>query len=201
MDFLSHLFLPLIAAYVLRRELFDSPWFLGLAVFGLLADFDKFLGMPGLLHSLLTLGPLCAGIVGLEHTLRDELTVSPVVVGLIGSHLVLDFVDGGPVPLLFPLIETGIGLQYPANTIFGEGLLGVRFDRPLASLRTTAPRPGNRTYGFIKGAGVASMLLFGLIYLTDQWQNRASQFRDSTSANTSRHEGESAKEEGLQSEH
>jgi len=45
-DFLSHLFVPLTAAYVLRRDLFASAWAVALAGFGLLADVDKFLGTP-----------------------------------------------------------------------------------------------------------------------------------------------------------
>lgn len=168
MDFLSHLFLPLTAVYVARRELFDRPWLLGVAGFGLLSDFDKFLGVPGLLHSLVTLVPICAVVLAAEYRLRGELEWAPVVVALIGSHLVLDFVDGGPVPLLFPLVETGIGLQYPAQTAFGEGLVGVAFEGSLVAVRATAPRPGFNTYGFIQGAGVAAMLLFAVVYLTDR---------------------------------
>jgi hypothetical protein len=38
------------------------------------------------------------------------------------------------------------------------------------SLRTAAPRPDNRTYGFIQGGGVASALLFGLLYVSDRYQ-------------------------------
>lgn len=168
MDFLSHLFLPLTAIYVVRREWFDAPWLIGVAGFGLLSDFDKFLGMPGLLHSLVTLVPICLAIVGVETWLRDEFRFSPVIVAFIGSHLLLDFLDGGPVPLLFPLVETGIGLQYPAQTVF-DGAFGLRFDGPLVTLRTAAPRPDNVTYGFINGGGVASMLLFGVVYLSDRW--------------------------------
>lgn len=169
MDFLSHLFLPLTAVYVIRRELFESPWMLGLAGFGLLSDFDKFLGMPGLLHSLVTLGPLCIVLLGVEYRVRDEFHISPVIVAFICSHLVLDFLDGGPVPLLFPLIDTGIGLQYPVQTVFGYGPLGITFEGPVVALRTVAPRPGNNTYGFLSGGGVASMLLFGLVYVSDRW--------------------------------
>lgn len=168
MDFLSHLFLPLTAAYVLRRELFDRPWLLGLGGLGLLADFDKFLGVPGLLHSLATLGPLCVALLAAEYWLRGELELAPVVVALVASHLLLDFLDGGPVPLLFPLVETGVGLQYPVRTVFGEGLLGVRLDGPLVALRTAVPRPDNNTYGFLQGSGVASALLFGVVYANDR---------------------------------
>lgn len=164
MDFLAHIFLPLIAAYILWPERFSSPWRFSVAGFGLLSDFDKFLGIPGLLHSLVTLGPLCVLVLGIERTARDEFDISPILVFFIVSHLVLDFVDGGPVPLFYPFLETGIGLQYPIRTVFGTGPFGIAFRGPLVTLHTTQPRPGHNTYGFITGNGVASALLFAIIY-------------------------------------
>lgn len=163
-DFLTHLFLPLTAAYVLRRELFESPWALSLAGFGLLPDFDKFLGVPGLLHSLLTLVPLCLGLLAAERWWRGELSVTPVIVALVLSHLLLDFLYGGPVPLLYPFAEAGIGLHYPARTVFGVGPLGVAIENSLVALRVTTPSPGFNTYGFIRSGGVGTMLLFGVVY-------------------------------------
>ncbi len=163
MDFLSHLFVPLTAAYVLRPGWFRRWWHFGAAGFGLLADADKFVGMPGLFHSLLTLGPLCCAIVGGEYLLRREVNWSVLVAGFVLSHLVLDVLGGGPVTLLYPLVETGIGLQYPVRTVFGEGLLGLRFEGALVELRATEPRSGFNQYGFIQGAGVASTLLFAAI--------------------------------------
>lgn len=164
MDFLTHLTLPLLVAYVLRQDLFPSPPYLLLGGLGLLSDFDKFLGMPGLLHSALPLVAISLVVLGVERQVRGQLVYAPVVVGLIWSHLLLDLVDGGPVPLLYPLLEQGIGLQYPVQTVFGEGLLGLRFEGPLVTLRTTAPRPGHNTYGFVQGAGVASALAFCAVY-------------------------------------
>lgn len=164
MDAISHVFLPLTVAYVLRRELFASPDRLFLAGFGLLSDLDKLLGMPGLLHSLVALVPLSAALLAAEWLHRRELTWSPLVVAFIASHLVLDFVDGGPVPLLYPVVETGIGLEYPARSVFGTGPLGVAIEGPLATMRVRAPRAGFNTYGFVDGAGVASALVFAAIY-------------------------------------
>ncbi|MFB6095430.1 MAG: metal-dependent hydrolase, partial [Halodesulfurarchaeum sp.] len=133
MDFLSHLFLPLLVAYVLRPEWFDSPWALAVGVFGLLPDFDKFLRMPGLGHSLVTLVPIWVGVLVLERRLRGELRWSLLIGALSGSHLVLDFVDGGPVPLLYPFIKEGVGLKYPAITVFGTAT-GVTIRDSLVSL-------------------------------------------------------------------
>lgn len=160
MDVLTHLCLPISAAYVLREDYFDHPLVFGLAGLGLLSDFDKFLGMPGLLHSLVTLVPICGGLLGLEYLVRGRLEYAPLAVALVLSHLVLDFIDGGPVPLLFPFIETGVGIQYPAQTVFGSGPVGMDVQGSLVSIRAKAPRQGFNQYGFINGAGVASALLF-----------------------------------------
>jgi len=165
MDFLTHLFLPLTVAYVLKRELFESPGYLLLAGFGLLSDFDKFLGYPGLLHSLITLIPMSLSLVLGEKWLRGELVLSPLIVAFIFSHLLLDFIGGGPVPLLYPVIDAGVGLQYPIQTAFGEGPFGLAFRGRLVSVRTTTPRTGFNTYGFIKGFGVASAITFVAIYI------------------------------------
>lgn len=164
MDFLTHLFLPITVAIVWWPDVFESPFAVALGGFGLLADFDKFLGMPGLTHSLVTIGPISLAVLGAEYWYRGQLRISPVIVALITSHLVLDFVDGGPVPLLFPFVDAGIGLQYPVRTVFGEGPLGVWWEGPIVTLRTATPEPGHNTYGFIKGAGIASLLAFVAVY-------------------------------------
>lgn len=171
MDFLTHLCLPATVIYVLRPEFFDEPWRFTVVGFGLFSDFDKFLGTPGLLHSGVTLVPITLLVLGVEYTVRRELAFSPVVAGLIWSHLLLDFLDGGPVPLLFPLVHTGIGLQYPVQAAFGEDPLGLWLRGPLVAFRTVAPRPGLNTYGFIQGYGVASALLLGTIVLSKLRRN------------------------------
>lgn len=161
---LAHVFLPLTAVYVLWPDRFPTPAYLLLGGFGLLADFDKVLGHPGLLHSFVTLVPLAGAIVVAERWWRGELVVSPILVALVFSHLLLDFLDGGPVPLLFPFVETGVGLRYPARAVFEPMFPWIGIEGPIVTLRTTAPRPGFNTYGFITGVGVASLLLFGVVY-------------------------------------
>lgn len=165
MDFLTHLCLPVAVAYALRPEYFRSHAHLSLGVFGLLPDVDKFIGIPGLLHSLVTLVPLCVGVLWVERRLRDRPHLGPLVVGLIASHLVLDVVDGGPVPLLFPFDDAGIGFRYPARAVFGEGPFGLVIDGPLVALATSTPRQGHNAYGFIDAFGVLSLLTLGVIYL------------------------------------
>jgi hypothetical protein len=143
---------------------FDRPWRFALAGFGLFPDFDKFLGVPGLLHSAVTLVPITLLLFAVEWRLRGKLLVSLLIAVFAWSHIPLDIIDGGPVPLLFPFVRAGIGLQYPVQTVFGEGLLGVGFRGPFVTLRMTAPRPGYNTYGFLQGYGIASALLFGSIF-------------------------------------
>lgn len=165
MDFLTHLFLPLTVAYVLRRELFNPPYHLALAVFGVVPDFDKFLGHPGLLHSLVTLVPIAVVLIGMEYGIWGSIQYSSLAAAFMGSHLVLDVLDGGPVPLLYPFVEAGLGLQYPIQIAFGEGLIGVTLRHAPIAVRMTQPRPGFNTYGFLRGYGIAWALVFAVIYL------------------------------------
>lgn len=177
MDALTHIFLPLTVLYVLVGERLPLPLLAGLGGAGLLADLDKYLGSPGLLHSLVTLVPVVAVLVTVEWRVRGEVFLSAVVGAVLLSHLLLDIVDGGPVPLLFPIVETGVGLTYPVRTVFGSGLLGISFEGPLVALRTVAPRGGFNTYGFINGFGVASALLFGTIALGQRRDRQGRELR------------------------
>jgi hypothetical protein len=166
MDFLTHIFLPLTVAYVLKRELFETPAHLSLAGFGLLSDFDKLIGYPGLLHSFVTLTPICLALLAGERWLRGRVVLSPLIVAFILSHLLLDFIDGGPIWPLLPLIDTGIGLQYPVQTVFGSGPVGLTFQGPIVAIKIGMARPsGFNSYGFINGFGVASLLSFLVIYV------------------------------------
>jgi len=171
MDFLSHLFFPLTAAYVLWQRRFQSRWLVPIAGFGVLPDFDKFLGTPGLLHSLVTLVPICVIILSIEQYIEGELLISKAIIFFLGSHLVLDFVAGGPVPLFYPFLEGGPGLTYPARTAFGTGPVGLAVEGPLVTLRSASPQPGHNTYGFITGAGVASVLLYVVVFIGSKHNN------------------------------
>jgi len=152
-DVLTHLFLPLTVAYVLSPVLFDHPATLGLAGFGVFSDFDKFLGQPGLLHSLVTVVPVCLVALGVERWYRGELRYAPVIAAFFGSHLLLDIIDGGPVPLLYLFVERGFGLQYPARTVFGAGPLGLWIEGRLVTTRTASPRPGSTRTAFSPATG------------------------------------------------
>jgi hypothetical protein len=168
MDFLTHLFLPLAVLYVLCSEAFQTRWVFLVAGFGLLPDFDKFLGVPGLLHSAITIGGFTLLMLAGEQWWRGRFELSPVVVAFAWSHLILDLIDGGPVPLFAPVSDVGVGLTYPMRVAFGEGTLGISFHGPLVALNSATPRGGFNTYGFIDGAGIASMLAFACIYFGER---------------------------------
>lgn len=182
MDFLTHVFLPLTVAYVLYPERFEQRYLLALGGFGVLSDFDKFLGIPGVLHSLVTLVPLCVGFIVVEKTLRGRTAYAPFVAGFVLSHPLLDIIDGGPVSLFAPLVDAGIGLRYPMQVSFGDGPLGIVFEGPLLALATATPRAGFNTYGFINAFGVASLLLFAVLYVGLERRSRhASEAMETTS--------------------
>jgi membrane-bound metal-dependent hydrolase YbcI (DUF457 family) len=165
MDPLTHLFLPVTIAYVLDRERFPTPIWLVLGVLGVLPDVDKFLGVPGLFHSLVTLVPVSVAVLLFERCARGRIATSPIIVALLCSHVVIDFIDGGPVQLLYPFVRTGIGLRYPAQVLFGTGPLGVTIQGPLVTVQTAAARSEFNTYGFLNAFGVTSALTFLFIYV------------------------------------
>lgn len=163
MDALTHIFLPLTAFYVLKREAFQPPYLLALGLFGILPDLDKLLGMPGLLHSLLTLIPLAVVAYLAERSTRGTATYSSAISLLVFSHLLLDLLDGGPVTFLYPLTKTGVGLEFPLVVTFHS--FGFSFHNALVKLVYGIPEPGFNSYGTFSGFGVASLFLFALIYL------------------------------------
>lgn len=173
MDALTHVFLPLTLAYVLWPTSFKSPRFLALGLLGLFPDLDKFLGMPGLLHSFITILPLCLLLFALEYYYRGRYTYSGLLTFFLASHLLLDLLDGSGVYPLYPLVKTGIGLEYPIQIVFGEGTFGVTFEGYPVSAFLTEPRPGFAVdesvdadaYGFIGGFGITSTLTFLIIYV------------------------------------
>lgn len=173
MDALTHVFLPLTVACVVVATRFPTPRYLALGAFGLAPDLDKLLGVPGLLHSALTIVPLCVALIALDRWRADVFPYGTIAAALVLSHLLLDFVDGSGAYLLYPLVETGVGLGYPATVTFGEGLLGVTFDGWPVVLETRSAPVGFRespfvasnTFGFVGPTGVASVLAFGAVWV------------------------------------
>lgn len=164
MDILTHLFLPLTAAYALRPDLFPTSRHFTIAFFGVVPDVDKFFGAPGLFHSLLVTIPASVIIVLVGRRYRSLYGHAVLAVLLLHSHLLLDVLDGGPVTFLYPVLHEGIGLTYPIRLVFGEGPLGVIVQHPLPALRVDPTAQGRTTYPPINGYGVLSALLFLTVY-------------------------------------
>jgi len=165
MDVLTHLFLPITVAYAVRPDLFPSPWYFALAVFAVLPDFDKLLGTPGLLHSVFAVGAIGLGAGLLERRLSGAKTYATVATIFLASHLLLDFLDGGPVTILYPLIETGVGLEYPTQIVFGDTVQDVGVRNPLPRVHINPTNSSREAYSLVNGYGILSALVFVTVYL------------------------------------
>ena len=177
-DLLSHVFLPLILIYAVRRKL--KPYHIVLIPFTLLPDLDKFLGAVGLLHSLVTIIPLCLLLMLLEWTVGKLMNknstsfsceYSLIASFYVFSHLFLDILDGGPVTLLYPFVKAGIGLSFPATLELGNNPFEFSVNNIFPELIWKAPEP-SKNYGILSGFGVASAILFLLMVSFDRLEKR-----------------------------
>jgi len=159
MDVLTHVFLPLTLMYVVKRD-FDEK-LLPLALFAILPDLDVFTGIHrGLFHSLVFLAPLSALMIGAEYALSRRLRCSPIALSFLYSHLALDFLAGG-VPFLYPFVELGVGVEFPFVIRFGGSISIVDV---VPKLVYCYPKPVHGEVNAFSGFGVASALLFVVIY-------------------------------------
>lgn len=165
MDLLTHLFLPVGIAYALRPDLFPSPRYLVIGVAGVVPDADKLVGLQGVLHSAVTLGVISLVLVLLEERVRGKRTYALLTAALLFSHLLLDILDGGPAPLLYPFLEAGVGLQYPAELVIGESVTSSGIRNPLPDVNVHSPSRSRTTYPILSGYGVLSMLVFVILYV------------------------------------
>jgi len=164
MDLLTHIFLPLIALYSVKKKIKLS--ILPLAFFGIFPDFDVFIGIHrSLFHSLLFLIPLLVILYSIEKNSRNEGEYSGIIAFFLLSHIFLDFLSGG-VPFLYPAVETGIGLEFPAKVGFGSGFY---FQDLLPVLVFTTPESVHgKVFEIFSGFGVASFIVFCLIFVSRQ---------------------------------
>ena len=154
MDALTHLFLPLTVAYVLSPDLIVDTRMFALGVLGPLPDADKLFGIQGAFHSLTLIGLVGAALLTMEYHVRGKLRHAPIAAALLGSHLLLDLLDGGPVFLLLPTLGTGVGLTFPTTISLGASLTDIGISQPLPTLQTgKTPNRGARTYSLVTGYG------------------------------------------------
>lgn len=163
MDLLTHVCLPLAVTVAIAPSVVRSPSMLAMGAFTVFPDVDKLVGTPGLFQSLLVLVPLSLGLFGLEQWLRGTRLLATLATAFLASHLLLDVLDGGPVTLLYPVVESGIGLRYPAVLTFGDGPLPISVHGPLVELVIDPVRTDGREYTFVTGFGLASVLLLASV--------------------------------------
>jgi len=164
MDLLTHIFLPLIAIYSLKKEEF-SRIYLATALFAILPDFDVFSGIHrGILHSLVFLIPLSLLILLSERMLKSEVRYAYTAVFFLFSHIFLDFFAGG-VPFLYPVVKIGVGVEFPLKIGFGSSLVIEGF-MPRLVFMTPTPVHG-KLFEVFSGFGVATAIIFALVYLID----------------------------------
>lgn len=179
MDALTHVFLLLLVAYALRPDLFSQPHYLVLGLFGLLPDLDKLIGIPGLLHSLVTLMPICISVLLIERKFRGEYHYSALASAFTLSHLPLDIIEGVTIPIFYPIITTGVGLSYPMGLLVGPeaGPLWFAFEGLPVSLEFGELKTGHAAsdeidsneFGFLNGYGVTTMLTFVIVFASREY--------------------------------
>jgi hypothetical protein len=168
---LSHIFLPLILIYSVKRKL--KIHYLILVPFTVLPDLDKFLGVVGLLHSLVTIIPICLLLVALERFVRASYEYSLIASFYVFSHLFLDVLDGEPVTFLYPFVKEGVGLIFPATLEFGYSMFEFRINNVTPQLIWEIPDPSyGNSYEILSGFGVASTILFLSMISIDKFKKR-----------------------------
>lgn len=163
MDALTHIFIPLTALYVLKKDLLNPSYHFLLVFFAWFPDLDKLLRIPGLFHSLLIIIPLIFVILLIEKQLGRNGKISGIAGIFIISHIILDVLEGGAVPLLYPIFSTGVGIIFPLKiSIHDFSISGapveVVYEEPKLSY----------TYEILSGYGLISFFIFAMVYLRDK---------------------------------
>ncbi|MEM2153221.1 MAG: metal-dependent hydrolase [Candidatus Bathyarchaeia archaeon] len=167
MDILTHIFLPLTLTYVLRKD-FRAKHF-PLALLAVLPDFDVFTGTHrGVFHSLLFLAPLACAMLAVEYVFKRQLKYSVLAAGFLFSHIILDLLIGG-VPLLYPLVNLGVGFNFPFIIRFGESVSIVDV---MPKIVYNMPQAVCGEMDAFSGFGIAITAAFIIIYCRQQFQNR-----------------------------
>jgi membrane-bound metal-dependent hydrolase YbcI (DUF457 family) len=166
MDILTHISLPLIA--LLSVGEFKKKYLL-LSVFAIFPDFDVFLGVHrGLFHSLIFLLPLAVFLMLLEYGLFSKIKYSLVAIFFLFSHMFLDFLAGG-VPFLYPIVNTGVGIEFPFVINFGSSIAITEFLPKFVYI--TPEFVYGKSFNAFSGFGIASMILFAFMCYWN-WRKR-----------------------------
>jgi hypothetical protein len=95
-----------------------------------------------------------------EYAFRRRLRYSSIAVLFLYSHILLDFLAGG-VPLLYPLVNQGVGVEFPFIIRFGESISIVDVTPRLVY---NCPQPVHGDVDAFSSFGVANTALFLLTY-------------------------------------
>ena len=160
MDILTHIFIPLIFLYSIRK--LEREYIL-LIPFTLFPDLDKFIGTP-LLHSLVVEFGIFLIFCGIECFIRKDVKCrySMIAIAYILSHLIFDIFDGGPVYLLYPFVDVGVGLEFPMKLVIGNG---IEFKDVVPKVVYTTPHNVGEYGGVVSGFGFIAMFTFLLMIL------------------------------------
>lgn len=166
MDILTHIFIPLIFLSLFKKEILEKPLFILIiiGIFGVLPDVDKFLGIPGFLHSFLVLSLILALILFIEYVANREIFYTVIIALLLYSHLFLDILDSSPVALLYPFFDETFHIEFPLKVNFNNFIISFS-EIPLKIVIGKIDFNFESYTGVFTGNGVLSMLLFCLVYL------------------------------------
>ncbi|MBC7100307.1 MAG: metal-dependent hydrolase [Methanobacteriales archaeon] len=163
MDVLAHIFIPLTIVYFLKKK--SNPYYiLTLAFFGLLPDLDKVMGLPGVLHSIITLTIIILPIFIIEKIAKRSWIYTSIIAFFIFSHLLLDLLDASPIFPFYPFSNIGIIIEFPLRISFNGPSFS--FIGSLIQVTYTRLETGFNTYnGIISGFGITSALLFITLFI------------------------------------
>jgi hypothetical protein len=141
--------------------------YVALIPFTLFPDLDKFIGIP-LLHSLIVEFGIFLVFCGIECFIRKCLNMdvkckySMIAMIYILSHLIFDIFDGGPVYLLYPFVDVGVGLEFPMKLVVGNG---IEFKDAIPKVVYVTSYRAGVYGGVVSGFGFIAMLTFLLMIL------------------------------------
>ncbi len=156
MDLLSHLFLPLIFLVAIEKL---KARYIPFSFFSIFPDFDKLI-LTGIFHSILFTAPILSIFFYTEKKLFKSYEFASISAFFYLSHLAFDFLDGGPLALLYPISNFGIGISFSAKIFVSN----ITIADIVPEIVYEELRP-SESYELFSGFGIASMLLFFLILI------------------------------------
>ncbi len=99
-----------------------------------------------------------------ERVLRSKIEYADVVTFFLFSRILLDFFASG-VLFLYPIIKTGVGVEFPLKVGFGSSVIVKDFMPRLVFI--TPESVYGKTFEVVSGFGVVTAIIFAFICLVD----------------------------------